>query len=369
MSNHHEQTTRQCVKYSFFKVDPAFRRLPETRQTDLKLELIQTIREFNRRMLLRPYSLVGLRGDVDFLLWQVAEEIDAFNALAKAIFSTEMAAFLTMPYSFLAMTRKSIYDIGVSDEGEEADRLIIQPGDGKYLFVYPFVKTRQWYALPHEERQRMMNEHIRVGRKYPQIKLNTTYSFGLDDQEFVVAFEGEKTSDFLDLVMELRDTEASLYTLRDTPTFTCINMSLPEVLDSIGGAQVAEQAGPDATTKYGWVQAIPAADLAPGQTAKVYLGSQQVALFNVGGTVYAINNRCPHARGPLCEGTVNSADGRPNVTCPWHKADFDLATGEALDGPIKTPVQAYAVKLDADGYFYIAEKEFAAAELMAGSAD
>jgi len=357
-----QDSTRQCVKYSFFKVDTAFRRLPEDQQMALKLELIATIRGFNRRMLLRPYSLVGLRGDVDILLWQVAEEIDAFNALAQAIFSTGMGSYMTMPYSLLAMTRKSIYDIGVTDEGEEADRLIIQPGDGKYLFVYPFVKTRAWYALSHEERQRMMSEHIRVGRQYPQIKLNTTYSFGLDDQEFVVAFEGENPADFLDLVMELRDTEASLYTLRDTPTFTAINMTLAEALDSIGGAPVAETAGPDMATHQGWMQTVALSELAEGTRAKVYLGNQQVAIFNVGGELFAINNRCPHARGPLCEGTVHDG-ANPSVTCPWHKADFDLRTGAVIDGPIRTPVESYAVRVGDDGYVYIANHDSVTAEL------
>ena len=365
-----ENTSRQCVKYSFFKVDADFRRLSEAKQADLKIELLQTIRAFDRRMLLRPYSLVGLRGDVDFLLWQVAEQVDTFNGLAKAILSTGMGAYLHMPYSFLAMTRKSIYDIGITDEGKEADRLIIQPGDGKYLFVYPFVKTRQWYALPLEERQRMMSEHIRVGRKYPHIKLNTTYSFGLDDQEFVVAFEGENPSDFLDLVMELRDTEASRYTLRDTPTFTCINMSLPEVLDSFGGASIEDKVGPDTTAKKGWVQAMPLAQLPPGSASRVYLGSQQVALFNVDGVVYALNNRCPHARGPLCEGHIHTDAHVPAVTCPWHKADYDLRTGDVLDGPSRAPVQVYAVAIKDDGTIYIAEKSFAEAELAPqGSAD
>src|SRR5260221_14094633 len=125
-----EKTARQCVKYSFFKVDPAFRRLPHDKQTDLKLELIGTIRSFNRRMLLRAYSLFGLRGDVDFMLWQVAEDIDDFNALAAAIFSTNIAGYLHMPHSLLGMTRRSIYDIGISSDAEEAERIIIQPGDG-----------------------------------------------------------------------------------------------------------------------------------------------------------------------------------------------------------------------------------------------
>jgi len=113
-------------------------------------------------------------------------------------------------------------------------RLVFTPDDRKFLFVYPFVKTRAWYALPLEDRKRMMNEHIRVGITYPSVSLNTTYSFGLDDQEFVVAFETDNPADFLDLVQELRETKASSYTLRDTPMFTCRQRALGECLDALG---------------------------------------------------------------------------------------------------------------------------------------
>ena len=105
----------------------------------------------------------------------------------------------------------------------------------KYLFVYPFVKTPEWYLLTKHARQGMMDEHIVVGTKFPSVKLNTTYSFGLDDPEFVVAFETDKPEDFLDLVMELRETQGRLYTLRDTPIFTCISKSLQNMLDLLGG--------------------------------------------------------------------------------------------------------------------------------------
>ena len=187
-----------------------------------------------------------------------------------------------------------------------------------------------------------MAEHIRVGRTYPDFKLNTIYSFGLDDQEFVVAFEGDSSRRFLDLVMELRETEASAYTLRDTPTFSCINMSLPAVLDSVGGAEIADVAGPDAGVEQrGWLQAATLAELPPGSSKKVYCGSRQVALFNVDDRVYAIDNRCPHARGPLCEGTVHGSGTRQAVTC-LHHAVFDLAIGEAVEAPVRTPVRAYA---------------------------
>ena len=111
---------------------------------------------------------------------------------------------------------------------------MITPEDRKYLFVYPFVKTRPWYALSLEERRRMMAEHIRIGLKYKSVSLNTTYSFGIDDQEFVVAFETNDIADFLDLVQELRETEASAYTLRDTPMYTCIAEPMAEILENLG---------------------------------------------------------------------------------------------------------------------------------------
>jgi chlorite dismutase len=120
------------------------------------------------------------------------------------------------------------------DPSHPADRSRIVPGKSKYLFVYPFVKTREWYRMTQAARQGMMDEHIEVGSKYRSVKLNTTYSFGLDDQEFVVAFETDSPGDFLDLVMELRGTEASRFTLRDTPAFTCLTRSLDEALDSLG---------------------------------------------------------------------------------------------------------------------------------------
>ena len=122
----------------------------------------------------------------------------------------------------------------MTPSGQEGTRRHIVPVGARYLFVYPFVKTREWYALPMDRRQEMMSEHIRIGHKYPRVRLNTTYSFGLDDQEFVLAFESDYPRDFLDLVMELRESEASRYTLRDTPIFTCIKAPGGALLASLG---------------------------------------------------------------------------------------------------------------------------------------
>jgi len=337
---------RQFIKFSFFKLEPSFRRLSAGRQREAKLEFLSAIRSFNRRMLLRSYSLVGLRGDVDFMLWQVASSLEPFQELMTAILNTGMGPYLSLPHSFLANTRRSIYEIGESAAADTPDeRIVIQPGEHQYLFVYPFVKTRAWYALSQEERQRMMDEHIRIGRNYPQIRLNTTYSYGIDDQEFVVAFEGDHPAEFVDLVMELRLTEASMYTLRDTPMFCCRSLPLPEVLDSLGGAPIAADAALDTPDADGWLEVLSAEDLPPGASTIAYFAGKQVALFNVDGALYALANRCSHARGPLGEGSVEQHGDRCIVTCPWHYGKFDLSTGQVVDGVPTVPVPAYEVEL------------------------
>ncbi len=333
-------TKRQFVRFAFYKLDPMWRRLPEERQAEHKREFFDTIDTFKRKMLLRPYSLMGTRADVEMMLWQIAESIEPFQELAAAIQRTRLGAYLTMPVSLLSQTKRSIYEIR-DHPGEDAERLIIDPTDNRYLFVYPFIKTRPWYRLPQEQRQVMMDEHIRVGRKYPSVKLNTTYSFGLDDQEFVVAFETDNPSDFLDLVQDLRDTEASLYTLRDVPLYTCINMSLEETLDALGGPKIAREKGKGAGPE--WAAVCPAAELGDGKSKLVFLGGQQVAVFNVKGQFYGINNRCSHARGPLNDGTLDASDC--TVTCPWHHAKFDLATGAVVEGCAVAPVASYAVEV------------------------
>ncbi len=226
---------RQLVRFAFYKVEPAWRRLGKEERGRQRAELAALLAEHNQRILLRTYTLVGTRGDSDMMIWAVSEEPEHLQALFAAINGTALAGYLDCAHSYTAMTKRSTYvDTGHPNQGATGDRLILAPGSRRFLFVYPFVKTRAWWALPDEERQRMMQEHIRVGHDYPSVKINTTYSFGLDDQEFVVAFETDSAADFLDCVQALRDTEASAYTLRDVPSFTCVRASIPETLAALG---------------------------------------------------------------------------------------------------------------------------------------
>ncbi|GHO50072.1 chlorite dismutase family protein [Ktedonospora formicarum] len=224
---------RQLVRFTFYKLDQKWQLLPEDVRAEGKRQLKRIFDEYSERALIRSYSLYGVRSDCDFMLWTATYDIEDLRWLSSQIRRSLMGPYLSEAQAFLAMTKRSVY-VGKNARGAHDPRLVISPEDSKYLFVYPFVKTRPWYKLSLEERKRMMNEHIRIGLKYPQIKLNTTYSFGIDDQEFVVAFESDSIPDFLDLVQELRETEASQYTLRDTPMFLCVLESLDEILDAIG---------------------------------------------------------------------------------------------------------------------------------------
>jgi chlorite dismutase len=230
-----DDNRRQYVNFAFFKVDSAWRRLPEEERKRGKCQFIDVVKTFEQEMLVIPYSLVGIRGDCDILLWRIGYELPRFQQMTAQLLSTGLGQYLTTPYSYLSMTKRSIYVLDHKHAEQEGTRLRLTPGKFRYLFIYPFVKNKAWYRLTQHARQGMMNEHIEIGHKYPTVRLNTTYSFGLDDQEFVLAFESDKPEDFLDLVMELRHSEATGYTLRDTPIFTCLRQELPEVLDSLGG--------------------------------------------------------------------------------------------------------------------------------------
>jgi chlorite dismutase len=226
---------RQYVNFAFYRVDPAWRRLPAEERQRGKRQFSEVVERYEHDMLIIPYALVGIRGDCDFMLWRISDNLDAFQEMTAKLLATDLGKYLTTPYSYLSMTKRSTYVRAHHHPDQEGTRLRLTPGKFRYLFVYPFVKSKAWYRLTQHARQGMMNEHIEIGHKYPTVRLNTTYSFGLDDQEFVVAFESDKPADFVDLVMELRHSEATSYTVRDTPSFTCLHRALPEVLDLLGG--------------------------------------------------------------------------------------------------------------------------------------
>ena len=227
----------QYVAYSFYRVDPAWRRLPVEERAAGKDAFAEVVEGWAERMdALRAYSVSGVRPDTDFFLWKITSRYQDLGELGAELNATPLAGWVETPFNYLATTKASQYTMA-----RKARK--ITPRDAPYLVVYPFVKVRPWYALQDEDRRRAMDEHIRIGREdFPTIHNHTSYSFGIDDQEFMTAFECEEPADFMHLMLRLRDSEASSYTERDTPIFVGRHVPIREALDVLDGAAIRTEA-------------------------------------------------------------------------------------------------------------------------------
>jgi chlorite dismutase len=220
----------QYVAYTFYRVDPAWRRLPVEERIAHKDAFEEVVEDWSARVdSLRAYSVTGVRPDSDFFLWKITSSYTDLGELGAALNGTPLAGWLETPYSYLATTKPSQYT------SARRPRKVLPKGS-PYLVVYPFVKVRPWYALAEDDRQRAMDEHMEVGRRFATIHNHTTYSFGIDDQEFMTAFECDEPADFMHLMLTLRDSEASRYTERDTPIFVGRSAGIREALDALDGA-------------------------------------------------------------------------------------------------------------------------------------
>ena len=214
------------VKITLFKLSQGFRLLDADQREQAKSELVAAIDDLSSAHEIMSYSTVGTRADADMMLVQDSPSVDTFHETARRINTTLLGSYLEQPYSYLSVRRKSRYKHGGGRPGEIKD-------DYKYLIIYPMTKTRSWYELSMEDRQKMMNDHFRIGKNYPMVKINTTYAFGLDDTEFVLGFEMDDPSDFVSLVMDLREVPAAQYTATEIPIFTTLRMPIAQTLDAM----------------------------------------------------------------------------------------------------------------------------------------
>ena len=174
-----EPIKRQFVNFAFYKISEEFHKLPMSGREAAKKSFLEAAETFHKEGILLAYSTLGFRPDVDIMLWRISYDLDSFQRMSSALLKSAMGPYLRTPASYLAMTKRSNYiDKHSHGEGMEESRTNILPGKFKYIFIYPFVKSREWYLLSKEARQKVMDEHIRVGNMYPSVKLNTTYSLG-----------------------------------------------------------------------------------------------------------------------------------------------------------------------------------------------
>jgi len=177
----------------------------------------------------RTYSTLGLRDDAEFLFWFAAETVEEIQNVISKLYLTVFGKYIIPSRVYLSCTRSSTY----TRKGT-LPSFVLGNEPQKYVIVYPFTKTREWYLLPQEQRQKMMDQHINVSEKYPQVTLNTTYSFGIGDQDFMLAFECDNLRDFQNLIMDLRQTPVSAYIAVDTPMITCVKKDIIPIITSLG---------------------------------------------------------------------------------------------------------------------------------------
>jgi chlorite dismutase len=212
------------------RLDPAWRRLAaEERRADVDAFCAAAARA-ERRVMQHAYSTIGLRAEGDLLLWRMAETIEAVEETAADLLGSGIGRWMTPAISMIGLTRPSQY----VKRPTAQEQSLFSGERSRYLVVYPFSKSTEWYLSPAEERQAVMRGHMKIGHAYPQVRQLLAYSFGLDDQEFIVAYETDELVAFQDLVRELRSSESRRATVRDTPIITGIHRPLGEILEMFG---------------------------------------------------------------------------------------------------------------------------------------
>ncbi len=223
---------KQFVNFMFLRVNPDWRKLDAETKQFYKNEFQDTFAAFDKNLLLFSYSLVGFDSKADLMFWRIGESLDLIQEMTARLYRTNLGGFLETADNYLSFTKKRMF-IASNDNNTE-DRFHIVAGAKKYHFLYPCARNREWYDKPDEERHRLIEENLMVGKKFENIKIHLTHAFGFSDEEYVISFETDEPKDFLALAEELRRTTASRSMLRGLPVFTCRQRSLAECLDALG---------------------------------------------------------------------------------------------------------------------------------------
>jgi chlorite dismutase len=176
------------------------------------------------------YSMVGLQAGTDLLLWSLASSLDALEERSASVLRAGMGKWMTVKESFLGIIQPSQY----VKKPTPQEQSLFTGERSHYLIVYPFTKSTDWYLLAREARQGIMNEHMRVGHDFPEVRQLLAYSFGVDDMDFLVAYETDDLPKFGELVRALRGTDSRRSTVRDTPILTGIHRPIAEITALLG---------------------------------------------------------------------------------------------------------------------------------------
>lgn len=213
--------------YLFFSAANDFYQLSDAQQKEAKAEFKKFLTSADG-LIVTGYATLGLKAGTTFMLWCRAKDPAAVPDMLRNLLRTALGEHLTIAHSYFGIVRDSEYS-GRTGKPEQ----VMQNYDDRmpYFVLYPFTKTHEWHALDAENRRSIMGQHIKIGVGHPDVRQCLLYSYGVDDQEFIVSYEMKTLEEFQDLVIEMRRTLGRKYTLVDTPTFTCLYKPLPELVE------------------------------------------------------------------------------------------------------------------------------------------
>lgn len=220
---------KQFVSFTFLKVNADWRRLDPATKHSLKEEFRAAYDSYTQDFLLFSYSLVGFDSKADLMLWRIGSSMDMLQEMTAKLYRTGIGGFLEVTDNYMAVTKQMMF---VTESKE--DRFYVNAGEMKYHFLYPCSKESSWFEKPVEERDALIHENFMVGKRFPNIKIHLTHSFGFSECDYLISFETDEPKDFLALAEELRQTPASKFTMRGMPVYTCRKRSLLECLDALG---------------------------------------------------------------------------------------------------------------------------------------
>jgi chlorite dismutase len=212
-------------------LDPAWRRLPGPERRAGADDLCRCL-SAETEVTTFSYSTIGLQAATDVLLWSLAPSVEAMEEKAAAVLRSGMGTWMAVKESFLGIIQPSQY----VKKPTAQEQSLFSGERSRYLVVYPFTKSSEWYLMGREARQGIMNEHMRIGHDYPQVRQLLANSFGVDDMDFLVAYETDDLPLFGDLVRALRGTESRRSTVRDTPILTGVHRSIDEITAMLGAS-------------------------------------------------------------------------------------------------------------------------------------
>jgi hydrogen peroxide-dependent heme synthase len=170
------------------------------------------------------YSTVGFRADADLMLWLTGPTPDDVQRALIEFRRTEAGRLMDMTWSFMGVVRPAEFT------PDHAPAFVKGEAPKKFVCVYPFVRTPEWYLLPSEERAELLREHGQMGREFPQVLANTTSAFGLGDWEWILAFEADQADTLVDCIRRLRDAAARRFTKEEIPFITGIRKPTRDAL-------------------------------------------------------------------------------------------------------------------------------------------